>query len=77
MDIISFLKSGETAYLSGKNVRLFWQDAMEGYTGEITEYIRPIVSSGWHVITWKKSKAITLYFGDNFDDACEVFEKNC
>lgn len=77
MDVVSFLKNSETAYLAGRNVRLFWQNAMEGYTEKITEHNRSIVSSGWHVITWKKSKPITLYFGDNFDDACKIFEKNC
>lgn len=60
--------------LSGNDVRLFWQNALDG-AFQVTDQNKHIVCAGWQVITWKGSKAITLYFGDSFDEAFDVFNK--
>lgn len=36
--------------------------------------IRLYWKAGWKVITWKRGKAIELYFGDSFSEALKVFE---
>jgi hypothetical protein len=73
----NLLKNKEKqVWLSGNNVRLFWQDAMEGYTGEINDHTRNVVCAGWNVITWNRSKPIELYFGDELAKAIEVFDAN-
>lgn len=61
--------------LSGSNIRLFWQNTMDG-AFVVTDQNKHIVSAGWQVITWKRSKPITLYFGDDFEEALEIFNKN-
>ena len=61
-------------WLSGNNIRLFYQNAMEGYDGEVTKENAHVVAAGWHVITWQRSKPITLYFGNELMNAIEIFD---
>lgn len=61
------------ARYNGQDFRLFWQDRMV-YDGEVTDHNRSIICEGWKVITWKRGKAIELYFGDSFSEALKVFE---
>ena len=63
------------AHLQGKNARLYWNDELEGFTGEITEHNKSIVCAGWNVIIWKGKKPISVYFGQDFDYALDAFEK--
>jgi hypothetical protein len=74
---VNLLKNKEKqTWLNGNNVRLFWQDKLEGYTGVITAENLSVVSDGWHVITWNRSKPVTLYFGPDLDIAFEYFDAN-
>jgi hypothetical protein len=74
--IIETLKNKEKyVCISGTNIRLFWQDAMDG-AFQVTDQNKHIVSAGWQVITWKGSKPITLYFGDSFDEALDTFNNH-
>jgi len=74
--IIELLKNKEhNVHIEGINVRLFWQDAMEGNV-IVTESNKHVVCEGYQVITWKRSKPVMLYFGDSLEDALSVFENN-
>jgi len=71
-----FKNKEKQVWLSGNNIRLYWQDEMEGFKGEINARTKEIVCAGWHVIRWERTKPITLYFGDELVNAIEVFDAN-
>lgn len=77
--IISLLKDKDKSiHLQGNNVRLFWQNHMEDEFSYLLHdgVDRNWLDSGWHVITWKGSKVITLYFGSSLWDAIVAFKNS-
>lgn len=73
--VYTIFVNSKHVHLQGKNARLYWQDELEGFTGEITEHNKSIVCSGWSVIVWMGSKPVSVYFGQSFDEALDAFQK--
>lgn len=68
--VLTILINSKQAHLQGKNARLYWNDELEGNSSYQLTW-----AAGWNVIIWKGKKAVSVYFGQSFDEALDAFSK--